>query len=120
MAGEVLVLTTDKLPDDVEVYNVIFFYQINPVVQVNGITVAPTPSSQLPTIVELLQLMSQPQKELLDLGNLAFEVVSIARHKGENLAAMMAKLQKQWEAREQQFIDNFRAQYQRTGQVVDF
>jgi len=120
MAGEVLILTTELAPDDVEVYTVLFVYPINPVVQVNSITVVPTPSSRLPAIIDEYQLMSQPQKDVFDLGNFAYEVVSISRHKGENQADMMAKLQKQWEARKDAYLAALRARYQRTGIVVNF
>jgi len=118
MANEIMVLTTNPGPDGTENYDLLFFYEINPVVEVNSIVVKPTPSSGLPVIVDEFQLIAPAWKAKLDAGTFAFEQIMLTRHRGETTAQMANKARKQWAAKEPAFLNALLRRYDVTGTLV--
>lgn len=124
MAQEILVLETYPTGEGNEDYMVLVFYEIDPLITVedqNGVPVVakPTPSSQLPQMVDDFNLVPQTYKNRLDDGSAMFETFRLRRKEGESIPAIVQRIRERYSARAAVIVGAWRQKYSRTGTWVD-
>lgn len=120
MANEILILEEldrGEGRDRRRQYTAIFFYPIDPVIEVGSANVVavPAPSSQMPALVQQFGLLSQTELDAVDAGRVAWEVVTLVQAEGESAAQLAARAQVAWEKREAEHVPSLRKRYARTG-----
>ena len=125
MANEILVveLATDPNSGGARVVYA-FLHPVSPaIVTATGVSVIPTPTSELPEDFAKLGLLqgpgTQPARAALDLGELAIEIDSlyVSKDEREKLGAVRTKLRRAYAASE--FVPDLRSRYQFTGTLLD-
>lgn len=119
MANEILVLDSQPRGNDIIDYNVLLFYRVSPVIEVNNIVVVQTPANTLPSIVDLYNLLTQNEKDALDSGDFIFEQRIVAKFPNESNAQVLDKIKSIWVSRDAQIVPALRVKYQFTGLQVN-
>jgi len=119
MAKEILILGAKPSSDGLESYNLMFFYPIDPLIAVNGVTVVPTPSTALPEEVVNYNLLTAGEKAVLDSGAYMYQVVNYTRPLDVSKAQMLEKIKAIWVNHSVKIPADIREYYSLTGTRLD-
>ena len=105
MANEITVLSGNGRG----VFDVLFLYTITTPKQVGGVNVIETPSSTLPKFAP--EILTQAEKDALDAGTTAFDVIQFQKQSGLTGAQQSAQLKEIFASAEARFNDDYNLRY---------
>lgn len=102
MANEILVLERQTLgiSGADEQFTFIFFFPLEPVIQVNGFTVIPSPSTGLPSLVLDAGILSPGELQALDAGDAAWVAsIPFVKSKEQSNSEFLSTIQERYNSR---------------------
>lgn len=107
MANEITVLESY---DGGSNYNVLFIYPIATPVQIGNVNVIPTPSTSLPSGAAT-QVLTNTEKNALDAGTTAFEVVQFQKDGTATPAQMLTRVKEIYGIKKTNYLAAYDAKY---------
>ncbi len=100
-----------------ESYSLLYLYEVDPVIEGVGGTIAPTPGDELPASLKTggTKVVTAAEVTELTAGELIAEEVRFDRRVGESAAAALARAQANYASRKAATLARYRAQYADTG-----
>ena len=118
MANEITVIDEGDVTNGKRLLNLLLIYPIDtPHEVVTGVNVVVTPSEGLPELVTAA--VTQTEKDDLDSGDAAFEVINFRAPSGMTNPQILAKAQTVYATRKAAFEAKYTARFSRTGQRFD-
>lgn len=105
MANEMTVLSGNGRG----IYDVLFIFTIAAPKQIAGVNIVETPSSTLPKYAP--EILTQAEKDALDAGTTAFDVIQFQKQSGLTGAQLTAQLREIFLAAETQFNADYNARH---------
>jgi hypothetical protein len=120
MADEIRELTREPIGRNLLAFNVLYLFQVNPAIVVNGTPVVLRPRGDLPPGVIQFGVLNSDELDEIDVGTLTFDTDYVRqKHSDEPLAQVLVRVQIRYAAQAAVLVPMARIRYANFGKKRD-